>query len=152
MTEGSPSQSTNTVLVLQAQRIELPEVLDDLNEFVAAVALAAGVLHEFSCASDNGAPLGCARHGDAPAASELQQTLVAKDAQRPQDGVRVHAELGGEIACGWEALAGLGFAVSDSSPDLGSDLAVEVEGIAQIELDIAHDDSHSSFIVTRAQP
>ena len=60
----------------------LRDALHDLEKFVEAIAAAAGVLHEFGSASDHVAALGCARHGDTPAAPKLEQSLVAKDAQR----------------------------------------------------------------------
>jgi hypothetical protein len=41
---------------------------------------------------------GVAGHGDAPAPAELEQTLVAKQAERAEDRVAVDAEDGSEVA------------------------------------------------------
>ena len=46
--------------------------LDDLDQLVHAVALAAGEVDELSCLLDDGAALGRPGDGDATAASELE--------------------------------------------------------------------------------
>ena len=55
-----------------------PDVLDDLDELVEAVALAAGEVDELSGSCDDGATFGGAGDRDAAAASELEQALVAE--------------------------------------------------------------------------
>jgi hypothetical protein len=44
--------------------------------------------------------------GDAVAAPELQQSFVAEQPRGSQDGVAVHPEHGGQVACGRQPLAG----------------------------------------------
>jgi hypothetical protein len=56
------------------------EVLDDADEFVGAVALAACELDEFACAGDDRAAFRGAGDGHAASASELEQPFVAQDA------------------------------------------------------------------------
>jgi hypothetical protein len=56
-----------------------------------------GEVDEFLRACDDGSSLGCPRNGDASAAPELEQSLVAEDAQGPEDGVCVDVEDGGEV-------------------------------------------------------
>src|SRR5215468_7105424 len=82
----------------------LAELLDDVDQFVGFVAVLAGELDERSCLFDDSAVLWCAGDGDAPAAAELEQALVAELAQRSQDGVGVDAEDVSEVLGGWESL------------------------------------------------
>ena len=81
---------------------------------------------------------GCAGDGDAAAAAELEQAVVAELAECFEDGVGVDAELGGEVFGRRESFAGFGFAVGDGAADLGGDLVVQVEGVIAVELDIPH--------------
>lgn len=55
-----------------------PGVLDDRDELVEAVALAAGEGDELSCLLDDGASSGRAGDGDATSASEFEQSFVAE--------------------------------------------------------------------------
>ena len=121
-------------------------MLDDLDEFVGLVAVAAGVVEELSCLVDEGALLGGSGDGDAAAAAEVEEAFVAELAERSEDGVGVDAEDGGEVLGRWEALPGFGFAVCDGAADFASDLVVEVEGVVAVELDIPHDASQCSVI------
>ena len=57
------------------------EFLDDLDEFVGFVAVAAGVVQEFFCSFGDGALLWGAGDGDAAAAAELEQAFVAEFAE-----------------------------------------------------------------------
>ena len=56
------------------------DVLDDLDQLVEAVALAAGELDELPRSLDDGAAFGRPRNRDATPAPELEQSLVAEDA------------------------------------------------------------------------
>ena len=103
--------------------MRLAELLDDLDELVAPVALYAGEVDEFLRTGDDGASLGCAGDGDAEAAPELEEALVAEHAQGSKDGVGVDAEDGGEIFGGGEALSGFRFAVCDRASDFAGDLS-----------------------------
>ena len=92
-----------------------PELLDDLDEFVGFVAVAAGVVEEFFGVFDDGALFGGAGDGDAVAASEFEEAFVAELAEGAEDGVGVDVEDGGEVFGGWESFAGFGFAVGDGA-------------------------------------
>ena len=83
------------------------DVFDDPDEFVEAVALAAGEVDELPCALNDGATFGRPGDQDAAAAAELEQSLVAEHAERAQHGVGVDPEHGGEVLGGWEALSWL---------------------------------------------
>ena len=78
----------------------LAEVLDDLDELVGSVAVAAGEVDELFGACDDGALFGGAGDGDAAAAAELEQSFVAEHAKGAEDGVGVDLEDGGEVF-GW---------------------------------------------------
>lgn len=73
------------------------KAFDDVDDFVAAEAVVAGEFEELACAGEYCPALGGARYGDAAPAAELQQAFVPEDVQRPQDGVLVHAQDGGEV-------------------------------------------------------
>ena len=55
----------------------LGDVIDDPEELVGLVAVLSGEGDEFSRSCDHGALFGCAGDGDASAAAELEQSLVA---------------------------------------------------------------------------
>ena len=63
---------------------------------------------------------------------QLQESLVSKDTQRPQHGIGVHAEHGGEILGLRDAVSGVSLTLSDGSPDLGGNLIVERHRIGPI--------------------
>ena len=123
-----------------------------MDEFVAFVALGAGVVEEVFGSFDEGALFGGAGDGDAAAAAEFEQAFVAELAESAEDGVGVDAEDGGEVFGGWESFAALGFAVRDGAADLACDLFVQVEGVVVVELDIPHGDNHYSFILMGESP
>ena len=127
--------------------MSLAEAFDDADELVGAVAVLTGETDEVFGAGDDGAALGAAGDGDAAAAPELEQPLLAQEAEGPQDGVGVDLEHRGEIARGWEALAGLCFAVGDRAPDFGRDLLVEFGRLVAVDLDTDHGASNSSPIM-----
>jgi hypothetical protein len=66
--------------------------------------------------------------------------------------VRVHAKFGREVLRRRKSLPRLRLAVGDRTPNLRSDLLVEVEGIGWVDLDVPHYTSHSNFISARRQP
>src|SRR5581483_220955 len=125
-------------------RRRLGDVLDDLDELVRAVALRAREADELAGAGDHRSLLGRARHVNAAAAPELEQSLVAEDAERAEDGVRVDAENRREIACGRETVAGIRLSVGDRPPDLRCDLMEESGRFRRIDLDTQHRANHTS--------
>ena len=54
------------------------EIFDDLDELVGAVSVLACEVEELSSALDDRAAFGCSCDGDATAAPELEQSLVAE--------------------------------------------------------------------------
>ena len=124
-----------------------PELLDDSDEFVGLVALAAGVVEEFFGLFDDGALFWGAGDGDAAAAAELEQAFVAELTEGAEDGVGVDAEDGGDVFCGWESFARLGFAISDGAADLAGDLFVQFERVVAVDLDTQHGVTHTSVIL-----
>jgi hypothetical protein len=125
----------------------LGDVLDDLYEFVDAIAVFTGERHELPRSLDDGTTLGRSRDRDAAAAAEFEQAFVAELAEGAEDGVGVDAENVGEVFGGWESFAGFGFAVGDGAADLACDLFVQVEGVVVVELDISHGAMHYSSIL-----
>jgi hypothetical protein len=73
------------------------DALDDLDQLVYAVTLAACEVDQLSGTLEHGSPLGRPCNRDATPAPELEQALVAKEPQRTQHRVRIDAEYGGEI-------------------------------------------------------
>jgi len=120
--------------------------LDDLDQLVDAAAAATRELDEILRPRDDGAFFRRADDRDSPAAAKLEQAFVPQLAQRPQDGVGVDLEDGGEVARRRETLAGVGLTVCDRPPDLGGDLLVELGGVLAIDLDNAHDATDTSTI------
>ena len=65
---------------------------------VTPVAVALGELHQIAGTGQDRAPVRGPDDGDPPPAAELQQPLIAQPSQRPQDGVAVHIQDGGQVA------------------------------------------------------
>ena len=75
--------------------------------------------------------------GDAAAAAEVEQALVAELPQRSQDGVAVDLEDRREVTRRRAAaLPGLRLALGDRTPDLGGDLLVEPGRFLAVDLDL----------------
>jgi hypothetical protein len=130
----------------------LSDVLDDLYEFVHAIAVFTGERHKLPRSLDNRTTLGRSRNRDAAAAAELEQALVAELTEGAEDGVGVDAEDGGEVFGRWESFAGFGFAVGDGAADLACDLFVQLEGVVAVELDISYSANHYSSILIGESP
>ena len=96
---------------------------------------------------EDDAPVRGSGHGDATAAAELEQSLVAQYAQRAEHGVGVDADDGGQIFGGRETLARTGFTVGDRASDLRGDLLMQVDWVGLVDLDGEHNASYLSFIV-----
>jgi hypothetical protein len=124
----------------------LSEVFDDLDEFVHAVALPLRELDELTRSLDNGTPLGRPSDRDPAPAPELEEALIAEQPEGAQDGVRVHAEDGGEVLRRWESLAGFRLPFGDRATDLRGNLLVEIRGVGFVHLDMKHRASDTSTI------
>ena len=123
-------------------------VLDHLDEFVDGVSLPASELDQLSNLLHDGAAFGCPGHGDSATAPKLEQPLVLKQPQRPQDGVRVDPENGREVSCRWESFAGLRLTDCDRTPYLGGDLKIEeVAAVLLVHLDTNQCTSNTSSML-----
>jgi hypothetical protein len=91
--------------------------------------------NDLVCLSDDRAALGRPDHGNSSSAAELEQAFVAQLSQRAQNGVRVDAEDGGEVAGRGEPLAGLRFSLGNGAADLYGDLLVQIGGLFAVDLD-----------------
>ncbi len=87
---------------------------------------------------DDGSPFGATDHGDAPTPAELEESLVAEQAQRTKDGVAVDTEHSGKVDSGWESLTRGGFAVGDRAADGSGNLFVQERRVFVVNLDRDH--------------
>jgi len=134
----------------RARPDELGDIFDDLNEFVAPVAVAPGELHKFAGAGKDRTPVRGPDDGDSPPAAELQQSLISQQPQRPQHGVAVHGQHGGQVPCGRKLLTRAHLAVGDGPADLRAHLIMEGQPVVAIHIDIEHGTSQTSTM--RAAP
>ena len=74
----------------------------------------------------------------APAAPDLEQSLVPKLPERAKHGVSVHLQHGGQVERGREPLAWAGLSIRDRTPDLGRNLLVQVGRLVSVQLDMKH--------------
>jgi hypothetical protein len=75
----------------------LCERLDDPNQLVASIALAAGEIDEFPRLDDHRSPVCRPRDRHAAPPTEVEQAFVPQKAQGSKHGVRIHAEDCGEV-------------------------------------------------------
>ena len=75
---------------------------------------------------------------DAPAAPDLEQSLVPKLPERAEDGVSVHVQHRGQVQRRREPLARAGLSVRDRSANLGRYLLVQVCRLVSVQLDMEH--------------
>ena len=75
---------------------------------------------------------------DAPAAPDLEQSLVPKLPKRAEDGVSVHPQHCSEVQRRREPLARAGLSVRDRTSDLGRNLLVQVGRLVSVEIDMKH--------------
>jgi hypothetical protein len=125
------------------------DVLDDLDQLVQAVALTARELDKLPRSLDDCTTLGRPRNRDATSTSELQQSLVPQQPERPQDGVGVDAEDGSEVLGRREALSRLRFPLGDCPTDLAGHLLVQVCGVGFVYLVafVGHANGMDIFVV-----
>jgi hypothetical protein len=67
--------------------------------------------------------------GHTPAALEVEDALVSKCSEGPENGVRVNAEHGGHAAGRWEPRARSHLTLGNAPPDLRSDLLMQRDGV-----------------------
>jgi hypothetical protein len=99
---GPPERSTAR---LNPQRRSVSKRLDDLNQLLAPIALATSEREELPRSGHDCPALARAGHGDPAATPELEQPLVAQQAQGTEDRVAVHAEHRCQVARRRQALA-----------------------------------------------
>jgi hypothetical protein len=97
-----------------------------------------GELDELAHARVELALLGRRDDRDASTAPDLEQPLVPKLPKRPQDGVSVHLQHGGQVQRGRQPLARAGFSVRDRTANLGRNLLVQVCRLVSVQLDMKH--------------
>ena len=100
--------------------------------------MAAGELDEFAHARVELALLWRRDDRGAPAAPDLEQSLVPKLPERAEDGVSVHLQHGGQVQRGREPLALVGLSVRDRTANLGRNLLVQVRRLVSVQLDMKH--------------
>src|SRR5215472_10541604 len=127
-------------------QLRLRQIRDDLDQFVAAVAVALGLGQQVPGLGQHSALLRGAGDRDAPAAAEFQQPFIAQQAQRPQHGVAVDPQYRGQVPGRGQPLARLGLALGDGPADLGGGLLVQRDRVARVEslTDRAGGTSHSA--------
>jgi hypothetical protein len=92
---------------LEAATVWSVDVLDDLDEFVGAVAVLAGVVDEVACFLEDGPPFGGTGDGDAAAAAEFEESFVAEQPQGPQHGVGLTSRMAARSLAGGRRSPGL---------------------------------------------
>ena len=108
----------------------------------------AGEFEELPRLLDDRALTRRARDRHTTASAELEQALVAENAQGTQHGVGVDAEHGGQVLGGWQAIARDRLALRDGPSDLRRHLVVERDTFGPVDLDIDHSAIHSSIMTT----
>ena len=114
------------------------ERLEQVDQLAAPVAVLARQLQELLRTRDENALLWRAHNGDPAPPPELEQTLVAQDAQRAKNGVRVHLQHGRQVARRGKPLAGADLAVGDRATQCRRDLLVQVRRVVGVQLDGDH--------------
>ena len=109
----------------------------------------AGLVEQLLRLGPDDAALGLARNRHTAAPPKLEHAFISKDAERPQHGVRVHAQDRRHVPGGRQALTRTDVAVRDVPTNLRSDLVVQGHGVVALELDSTHGDNHSVTIVQR---
>ena len=127
------------------RRATLREVLDHLQELLAAEALFPCKLDQLARPSKDGATFRRTRHGDAVAPSKLQQALVPEHPEGTEHGVGVHAEHRCQVTCRREPLSRMSFAFCDRTPDLRRHLLVQRSRLPPVDPDAQHDAIHNSI-------
>lgn len=130
----------------------LSDPLDDLHKLLASVTALPRELEQLLRPTEHLAKARGAGDRDPATPAELQQALVAKHAQRPQDGVLVDPDHRSQVAGRRQPVAGPRLAIGDRAPDLGGDLDVQVHGLSPVHLDFKHGASNTSFIVPVEAP
>jgi hypothetical protein len=120
--------------------------LDDLNELLGPIALLASEFNKLLRAGNNSAAFSRSGDSDPTTAAELEQPLLAQQTQSAEDGVPVHTEHGCEVARRRQALARPCLTLGDGAPQLGSNLIVESQCLAAVDLDLEHGTRNTSFI------
>src|SRR6266566_1781632 len=77
--------------------LALGKAFDDLDDLVAPEPVAPREFEEIPCPGEDGTALGCAGHGDATPAPELQQAFFPEHVQRTQNGVLIDAQHGRDV-------------------------------------------------------
>ncbi len=124
----------------------LADALDDVDQLVSPVSVLARESDELASADNDGAAVRSVADGDAAAAAELEQSLVAQRPQRAKDRVDVDPEHESEVPSGRQPLTRLGFTIGNRPAKLRGDLLMELNLVVAIDLEAKHGASNTSFI------
>ncbi len=133
---GGPSPPRHQLLYGIHDRIL--DRADQIDELVAPAAMASGEVDELAHARIQLALRRRRDDRDAPAAPDLEQSLVPKLPKRAEDGVSVHLQHAGEVQRGREPLTRAGLSVRDRTADLGRNLLVQVCRLVAVQIDMKH--------------
>jgi hypothetical protein len=112
--------------------------------------VSAGKVDQFPDPRQDSTSLRRAGDGDSPAPLKVEDALVSKGSERPEDGVGMHSEYGRQVACGWEALARSHLTFGDVPPDLRCDLLMQRDGFVSGDLDF-HDGDMQSITIMKTE-
>jgi hypothetical protein len=115
-----------------------------------SVTVSAGKVDQFPDPREDSSSLGCPGNGDSAAPLKVEDALVSKGSERPEDCVGMHSEYGGQVACRWEALAGSHLTFGDVPPDLRCDLLMQRDGVVSADLDF-HDGDMQSITIMKTE-
>jgi hypothetical protein len=120
---------------------------DHRYNFLTPIPLRSGKVDQLPDPGNDSASLRCPGDGHTSAALEVEDALVSKCPERPEDGIRVNAEHGGDVSGGRKALAGSQLTLGDVPPDLRRHLLMQRDGLVSGDLDIHDGDMQSITIV-----
>jgi hypothetical protein len=121
---------------------------DHCYDVLPPIPLSAGKVDQLPDLRNDSTSLRCPGDGHATSSLEIEDALVAKGPERPENGIRVNAEHGGNVA-GWrETLAGSDLTFGNVPPNLGGHLLMQWDGLVSGDLDI-HDGDMQSITIVR---
>jgi hypothetical protein len=111
-------------------------ILDDADDLIAAEAVTHRVAHEGARLKHKLAACWRSRDGDPSTATDVEEAFLTQRSKRAQDGIRIHAEHGGEIARWRQPLPDAHLTIGDRASDGGCDLLVQVRRPGLVDLGI----------------
>jgi hypothetical protein len=122
----------------------LRNAVDELDEFLTAIALALCQLDKFPRPRDQQTFRRCVtRHRDTPSAAKLQESFIPQGTQCPEDRVRVDFKHGGQVPRRRKSFPSSYLLFRDGPSEVSCHLFVERGGVIEIDTDIEHGDSYN---------